>query len=260
MDYETFCKLLEILQPKLEQHGSLAPNGKIPIELKLSAALRWFGDGSYLDILISHSLLSKAEVYNCAWDVVEAINSSPELQIKFPAMSRSKLLMSFQESHLLGSQTVLAALMGCWCGLKSPVRNSARLLVLTPESFIARGKESTALTCKVFVMQSVVSLIHQFNILPLPQIILLLSRQISVVTSRQMAFLHQVCVCMGKMHMLTALLWQFLFPKLMHAPPGSKDHYNFYHLQIRINIECSFGVLTALCLLFTKSWNEEIMN
>jgi hypothetical protein len=73
MDYEMFCKLLEILRPKLEQEcGSPAPNGKIPIELKLSAALRWFGGGSYLDILISHGL-SKAEVYNCAWDVVEAI-------------------------------------------------------------------------------------------------------------------------------------------------------------------------------------------
>ena len=25
---------------------------------------------------------------------------------------------------------------------------------------------------------------------------------------------------------------------------GPKDSYNFYHLQVRINIECAFGILT----------------
>ena len=50
---------------------------------KLAAAIRWFAGGSYLDIRLVHGM-SKNTLYKCVWEAVDAINSSPQLSLKFP--------------------------------------------------------------------------------------------------------------------------------------------------------------------------------
>ena len=39
---------------------------------------------------------------------------------------------------------------------------------------------------------------------------------------------------------------------------GPKDSYNFYHSQVRINIECSFGILTNRCCLLKTPLSSKI--
>ena len=54
--------------------GRDRPNGSISAFLKLSAALCYFGGGSYHDIFIFHGI-SKSEFYECVLDVVlDAVN------------------------------------------------------------------------------------------------------------------------------------------------------------------------------------------
>ena len=50
---------------------------------KLAAAIRWCCGGSYLDIRLVHGI-STSFLYTYVWNMIDAINSAPELQFYFP--------------------------------------------------------------------------------------------------------------------------------------------------------------------------------
>ena len=50
---------------------------------KLGAAMRWCSGGSYLDIRLVHTM-SKTSMYECVWQMVDAINKSPDMKLSFP--------------------------------------------------------------------------------------------------------------------------------------------------------------------------------
>ena len=55
----------------------------IDVRHKLAATLRWLAGGSYLDVRLVHGM-SREMLYACVWQTVDAINASPDMQLKFP--------------------------------------------------------------------------------------------------------------------------------------------------------------------------------
>ena len=82
-----FWKLLHgILEPHLlkdrssKQQRGLPPNGFVSTSARLSMAIRWFAGGEPADIFQVHGVGYK-EVLSSVWQVVDAVNLCPELQI-----------------------------------------------------------------------------------------------------------------------------------------------------------------------------------
>jgi hypothetical protein len=88
MSKEAFWTLLDIIEKHLPSTGEnrkrgATPNGPITKAARLSMALRYFTGGDPLDIKEVHGV-GDDKVTNSAWNVVDAIHNSPELDIKFP--------------------------------------------------------------------------------------------------------------------------------------------------------------------------------
>ena len=85
MRKQSFELLHEILEPKLKEEfnsGERArgtdPNGPIPTQLRLSAALRFFAGASIYDIMLTHGI-GKQSVYDSVYGVVNVVNEEPSL-------------------------------------------------------------------------------------------------------------------------------------------------------------------------------------
>ena len=89
-----FYELLERLEPELKRtnpkQAVRVRSGK-PIELptRLACALRYFAGGDPLDLLLIYDM-SKKQVMNCVWDVVDAVNACLD-NISFPIHDVQKL-------------------------------------------------------------------------------------------------------------------------------------------------------------------------
>ena len=82
---EAFWTLLDIIEQRLLGTGEkrkcrAVPNGPITKASRLSMALRYFSGGDPFDIAEVHGV-GDDEVVRSAWDVVDAIHKSPELNI-----------------------------------------------------------------------------------------------------------------------------------------------------------------------------------
>ena len=90
MHEPSFWKLLDLIEPKLGKKGSgkrkfgKTPNGTIPNSLRLAIAIRYFAGGDPLDLAIVYHV-TPCLVYQCVWEVVDAINQTKELDITFPS-------------------------------------------------------------------------------------------------------------------------------------------------------------------------------
>ena len=98
MDYPSFLELHELLKDGIEEYirkevtstNSSAnkpfyrKNGKITKQIRLACALRYFAGGSYLDIIMSHSV-GKTDFYRSIWAVVHATNECSSLDFQFPS-------------------------------------------------------------------------------------------------------------------------------------------------------------------------------
>ena len=95
-----------------------APNGIISKALTLSAAIRYFSGGSPYDIALSHGI-SHSAVFDCVWEVVNAVNACPSLCIRYPRDhdSQKKIALGFQKKSKLDSAHVEVQSMVCWFGL-----------------------------------------------------------------------------------------------------------------------------------------------
>jgi hypothetical protein len=130
--------------------------------------------------------------------------------------------------------------MGYWFGLTSQQYRIASYWVATVESFSVVEKRSLASTLKQCVMSVVGFLIwSQLFILAQPQIALhpkgCLFSQVGRgdICSRIVSFWRQ------RLH-------QFTIPgnSIRRRYGGTKDVYNYYHSQLQIYIECTFGMFT----------------
>lgn len=75
MPANAFHELSDLLKPRLPRRG-------VHPEVRVAIALRYLGGGSYIDICAALGVHC-ATVYRSLWDVIDAVNSSPSLDLDY---------------------------------------------------------------------------------------------------------------------------------------------------------------------------------
>ena len=129
MDYPSLLELHELLKDGIKEYvckevtsttNSSAnqpfyrKNGKIAMQICLACALQYFAGGSYLDIIMSHSV-GKTDFYRSIWVVVHATNECSSLDFQFP--STLAKCQSISNELSLRSKAGFTNCIGCINGL-----------------------------------------------------------------------------------------------------------------------------------------------
>ena len=87
MKEPSFWRLLDLIEAKMgnkrKRKRGRTPNGDICNGTRLAMALRYFAGGDPIDIAAVYKV-NRSLVYESVWLVVQAINNTKELDIKFP--------------------------------------------------------------------------------------------------------------------------------------------------------------------------------
>ena len=248
MSESAFYKLLNLLQPRLVKArrktlGGGTPNGEIPLDLKLSIALRYFAGGDVYDIMISHGV-SHSAVYACIWAVVDAVNGTKQLKISFPTdhQEQKEMARRFAVKSQASFDCCVGAIDGMLVWVTRPTRTECdRIKVGAARFFCGRKKKYGV------ALQAVCDAERRFTDvyigLPASASDHLVFSQSPLKTKLERD---------GILAPGLALFGDaaYMNNKYMVAPfrnasfRTQKDDFNYYQSQVRINIECAFGMLT----------------
>lgn len=246
MPLEAFLELHEILKDDLDQYfhpldGSRgAPGGVISSALRLCAAIRYFSGGSTYDIMLMLGM-SHSSVYESIWGVVDCVNQCSALSFSFPSPEEQKdIAEGFQERSSAGFDVVVGAVDGMLVWTKKPSRKECRAMECGESQFFCDRKKKFGLN-----LQAIVDHLGRFTWISL-EYPGACSDYLAWSCSDIVSFLEQDGVLLPghtivgdnayvkKMYMATPILG---------ASAGLEDAYNFYHSQVRIIVECAFGML-----------------
>ena len=117
MHGESFWRLHKILfkndNVKKRKRGK-TPNGPILNSSQLSMALRWMAGGSMYDIASNHGV-GVNEVLDSVWKVVDLVNKSDGLKIKFPSnhLEQQQIAEGFQKKSHPSFGKCVGCIDGC---------------------------------------------------------------------------------------------------------------------------------------------------
>lgn len=240
-----FWKLHGLLQPycqrQTKRKRGATPNGDIPSSAKLSMALRWFAGGEPADIFQNHGV-HYSEVYTSVWEIVDAINLCPSLQMEFPDDHREqmKIAAGFKELSNVDFEGCVGCIDGMLVWTNKPSKPSLDPVGVGPKKFFCGRKKKFGLN-----LQAICD--HKRRFLDI-------EAEHPASTSDYLCFttseIHQrlkedgfladgLCLFGDNAYVNTP----FMATPYRGSNEGVKDAYNFYHSSLRINIECAFGML-----------------
>ena len=247
MSEQLWWKLHDTLLPHAltfnpqRKRGS-TPNGDVPFSSRLSMSIRWFAGGEPIDILQVHGV-GYQQVYISVWIVVDAINKCDSIQIVFPTDHSEQLRIArgFEQKSRVGFKTCVGCIDGMLIWIPKPCRRSKVELGIGPKKFYCGRKKKFGISFQAICDDR--------------------RRFIDVDVRHPGATSDYLCFTTSSIHKKLLANPDFLHPNLQFfgdsayvntsfmATPfkgtqaGVHDAYNFYHSQLRINIECAFGML-----------------
>ena len=256
MDYPAFLELHELLKDGIEEYvrkegtsrNSSAnepfyrKNGKITTQICLACALRYFAGRSYLDIIMSHSV-GKTDFYRSIWAVVHATNQCSSLDFQFPSTLAE--CQSISNEFSLRSKAGFSNCIGCIDGLliwmEKPSKDQCIEVGVDSGKFLCGRKGKFGLN-----LQGICDARRRFTYISI-QHPASASDYLAFVTSSLYGRLTNVDTTLPNGYCLYGdnayVNDTFMTVPYPMISSGPKDAYNFYHSQVRINIECAFGIL-----------------
>ena len=247
MTYQSFKRLAVLLRPYiLAASGSKGTprhyrNGPISPDVRLACAIRWFAGGSPYDIMTTYGI-SHTDTINSFWFVVDAINKHPAFAIAYPT-DHDK-----QRSIAAGFAEVSAAQFGCCAGaidgilvwIHKPSPRDCLDTGCSSGKFFCGRKKKFGLNCQAVC--DVRGRILDISILyPGSTSDCLAFEGMSLFNQLERGMLApELCLFGDNAYLNTP----YMATPFAAVSGGSKDAYNFYHSQLRIRIECAFGMLT----------------
>jgi hypothetical protein len=254
MNEEAFWNLHAMLQPhmgsrrcqswkKRKKHRNGGKNGLISTEVRLSAAIRYFAGGRPEDIAICHGI-GHSEVFNSCWRVVDAVNNCPELAIAFPTCheEQRQLALGFQEKSAVGIDCCAGAVDGMLLWIEKPTEADCAIAECHAKKFFCGRKHKFGLnmqgTCDSEGRFIDVSIGHPAST----------SDFLAFSTSKFHKKIESPGFLAPGLRIFGDLAYVnngFMMTPFKNVKSGAKDNFNFYHSQLRINIECAFGMFVG---------------
>jgi hypothetical protein len=126
MSQDSFWQLYDILLPAMpnprKRKRGKTPNGDITIATRLAMALRYFCGGDPKDIGHTHGVSNTVEVLKSVWYVVDAVNSTTSMDIKFPMshVEQHRVAAGFKSKSRIGLSNCVGAIDGLLVWIHKP--------------------------------------------------------------------------------------------------------------------------------------------
>jgi hypothetical protein len=250
MSQTKFDELVKLLKPQLPEKKRVGPNGIISVELELSIALRYFAGGSPLDFIASHGI-SYTSIWKSIWRIVVAINECEELRIQFPKdhSVQKQIAAAFKEKSDVGFDNCVGAIDGLLICTEKPMESFAHVMKTGSRSFFCGRKNKFG-----YNMQAVCDAEGRFLSVWINHPASA-SDFISFIRSKlyfkltNPGFLADGLVIFGDNAYVSN---DFMVTPYKNVRAGPKDDFNFFHSQLRINIERAFGMLVKKWAVLQK--------
>ena len=236
-----FQKLKDGLDETFKPNGGHhAEKYQIRNSLRLSCALRFYAGASIYDLIHSHGL-SSAQIYETAWGVADTINNCKDLD--FPGFShdeQKKNAQDFFKRSAAGFDKVIGAVDGMLVWTRMPTDEECEMARTGHGKFKCTRKGKYGLNMQAacdserrFIWISIIT----------PGTT---SDYLSYVTSDLIKTIKDPGVLLPG-HVFVGdnayVKSVEMATPIKNASPGAEDDYNYYCSQLRIIIECAFGIL-----------------
>jgi DDE superfamily endonuclease len=266
MTEEAFWELHVLLKPlitsdyrrkvggRVKKHRNGGKNGIILTETRLSVAIRYFAGGRPDDIAISHGI-AHSEVFVSVWQVVDAVNRCPQLAFTFPECheEQKKLALGFKERSEVGMDCCVGAIDGLLLWIERPSKRDLDESTVGAKKFFCGRKHKYGMnlqgTCDARGRFLDLSICHPAST----------SDFLAFTTSRFHRKLETpgflapgLCIFGDSAYVNNGY---FVTP-FKNIKGGLKDDFNFFHSQVRITVECCFGMLVGRWGLMRRAFPQ----
>lgn len=255
MNYNCFKELLVLISPYLDHvinqdrdRVKRAPNGVISKACRLAAAIRFFAGGDPYDIMqifqISHS-----EVFRSVDAIISAVNLSRELAIMFPDShdEQQQIARDFAQVSSAGFRGCCGCLDGLLIWTHKPTKEDCLFLGVGEQKFYCHRKGKYGLNLQAICDSKLRFL--DLSILFGGSTSDLLAFETSSLKHKleTPGFLAPGLYLFGDNAYINRNYFATPFPNIHQANERdeTKDAYNYFHSNVRIRIECAFGVLLS---------------
>ena len=245
--FETFLRLYSCIRKELFEELKYncwcdrGPNGRVHPSIILGIAIRMFAGADSLDLITSFGV-SKTIVHDSVNHVINAVCMSKSLKIAFPREHQEQLRIAkeFEVRSDAKFRSCAGAIDGMLIWISKPCEKKCKKIGLGSGKFYCGRKKKIGLNLK-----ATVTITRNF---------IALSIKYPGSSSDFMAFensdLRRELESSNFLYSGLCLFGDnaYVNTKYMATPypnvkQGNKDAYNFYHSQLRICVECAFGML-----------------
>ena len=246
MERDSFYRLLDILGDHLPSTGEkrkrgMTPNGPITKAARLSMAIRYCAGGDTLDIADIHGVHT-AEVISSVWDIIDAIHASPELNITYPEDHNEQMAVAdgFRHKSAVNMDCCAGAIDGMLVWMNKPSTKDVKVIKFGASKFFCGRKYKYGLNMLAVCdskrrfmwvearFPGAASDYYAFDDSHLKKKI------------EKEGFLRPGLCIFGDNAYVNS---PYMCTPWRNVSQGPKDGFNFFHSQLRINIECAFGML-----------------
>jgi len=245
-----FYALFALLKPFLPKArrrrtyvSQRAPNGVIDDEVRLACALRYFAGASVYDLCTTYGVGLSTIYQQCIWPVLAAIHKCKELDIAYPSShdEQKRIAKRFREKSDVGFEICCGALDGLLVWGQQPRKKDCDKAKCGVRRFFCGRKGKFGLNMQAisdadakFLEVSIKNPASSSDFLAFTRSDLFLK------ISKTPNFLHPDLALFGDN---AYVLTNYMIVPYKSAREGPKDDFNFFHSQLRINVERAFGML-----------------
>jgi len=255
MDQESFFSLLGMLEPYVnspESNKKGAKNDLISLEIRLSAALRFFAGGRPEDISVVHGI-SHSEAFNSVWKVVDAVNAAKEMAFSYPSCHEKQraIAAGFQARSSPHFGNCAGAIDGMLIWIEKPTEKQCAIATVGSKKWFCGRKKKFGIalqgTCDVNGKFLDVSMEHPastsdflaFSTSPLKDQL------------EQEGFLADGLCLFGDLAYVNCRY--VCTPHRQSSAGSAEDNYSFYHSQVSHHLNLKFNSITIDPLTLSKA-------
>jgi hypothetical protein len=247
MTFATFTHVATILRPYIiatsgkKGKPRYSPNGPIDPDVRLACAIRWFAVGSFYDIMTTYGV-SHTNTVNSCWYFVDAVNQHPDFAIKYPDdhSAQHSIANGFYGVSGANFQCCAGAIDGILIWIHRPLQKDCDDAGCNAGKFYCGQKKKFGLNCQAVC--DVRGCILDTSIMyPGSTSDCLAFEGMALFQKLEGGLLAPGLCLFGDNAYLNT---PYMATPYANVSGGTKDSYNFYHSQLRIRMECAFGMLT----------------